>query len=326
MRYFLFLLLTLVAVACEPSQPSSTVENLQDALQPTSTPQLLAPGEVSRMASEYNTSFSPDGNTLFYTITTREMGVTGIVSQAFFDGHWETPIMLPFNTAAFPHTDVHMTADGQRLLFSTPRSIETNGPPNGNWDFNLWFVEHEGDGWSTPAPLPETVNGPTTGEFYGSTTASGTLYFTKVVDGNSNIYRATWADDAYQQAFPLPAPINTDGFEGDPLIARDESFLIFVGMDREDGQGQTDMYISFHTDSTWTPPRNLGPSINSGFLDGSPALTPDGNVLFFTSNRISDAVKNEAIASFNAYSSIIASPLNGGLNLYYVAFDPNAYR
>jgi hypothetical protein len=37
--------------------------------------------------------------------------------------------------------------------------------------------------------------------------------------------------------------------------------------------------------SDWSPPVNLGPSINSGFNDTAPALSKDGLSLFFTSGR-----------------------------------------
>src|SRR5438552_17247945 len=37
--------------------------------------------------------------------------------------------------------------------------------------------------------------------------------------------------------------------------------------------------------SEWSPPVNLGPTVNSGFIDAGPALSKDGLSLYFNSNR-----------------------------------------
>src|SRR4030095_5088369 len=35
----------------------------------------------------------------------------------------------------------------------------------------------------------------------------------------------------------------------------------------------------------WSPPANLGPTVNSGFVDAVPALSKDGLSLYFNSDR-----------------------------------------
>jgi hypothetical protein len=37
--------------------------------------------------------------------------------------------------------------------------------------------------------------------------------------------------------------------------------------------------------SSWSPPVNLGPLVNSAFDDMHPAISPDGRSLYFSSNR-----------------------------------------
>src|SRR5437773_12165093 len=37
--------------------------------------------------------------------------------------------------------------------------------------------------------------------------------------------------------------------------------------------------------SEWSPPVNLGPTVNTGFIDAGPALSKDGLSLYFNSNR-----------------------------------------
>lgn len=47
------------------------------------------------------------------------------------------------------------------------------------------------------------------------------------------------------------------------------------------------LYISFRSlGGTWSPPRNMGPDINSDKRDFCPMVTPDGKYLFFSSKRL----------------------------------------
>ena len=79
----------------------------------------------------------------------------------------------------------------------------------------------------------------------------------------------------------LGAPVNTDAWDGLPYIARDESFLIFYS-DREGGYGNGDLYVSFRTQSQWTTPVNLGPSVNTHDDELFPYVDVAGGRLFFS--------------------------------------------
>ena len=49
--------------------------------------------------------------------------------------------------------------------------------------------------------------------------------------------------------------------------------------------GASGKLVSAQKYSSWSPPVNLGPAINSPFLDGNPAISKDGLTLYFASNR-----------------------------------------
>jgi len=52
---------------------------------------------------------------------------------------------------------------------------------------------------------------------------------------------------------------------------------------REDGHGQSDIYISFKDkDGSWLPAMNMGPLINTELQESSPRVTHDGKYLFFS--------------------------------------------
>lgn len=46
-----------------------------------------------------------------------------------------------------------------------------------------------------------------------------------------------------------------------------------------------DLYETFRVNGQWTTPKSLGKGVNSEYRESSAALTPDGNTVFFTSNR-----------------------------------------
>jgi hypothetical protein len=69
---------------------------------------------------------------------------------------------------------------------------------------------------------------------------------------NGDIYRAEQKGDTFVNLTNLPYSINTDYNDSDPLIAPDESFLIFHS-NRAGGFGEHDLYISFNHDGKWLP-------------------------------------------------------------------------
>jgi Tol biopolymer transport system component len=68
------------------------------------------------------------------------------------------------------------------------------------------------------------------------------------------------------------------------LIAADESFLVFCSKERG-GFGGQDLFVSFRTpQGSWSIPKNMGETINTGADDMRPILSSEGKALFFTSD------------------------------------------
>ena len=68
---------------------------------------------------------------------------------------------------------------------------------------------------------------------------------------------------------------------------RQDGREIFITSDREGGQGQIDIWVATRDDNSqlWSTPTNPGAPLNSTADDGSPALSKDGETLYFFSNR-----------------------------------------
>ena len=98
----------------------------------------------------------------------------------------------------------------------------------------------------------------------------------------------SFAHSEWSEPVHLPAPINSPARELAAALSPDELSLYF-GSDRLDptAYGAVDMWVSHRAclDCPWEAPVNLGPNINSTKGDGSPAFSPDGHLLFFSSAR-----------------------------------------
>lgn len=86
---------------------------------------------------------------------------------------------------------------------------------------------------------------------------------------------------------PLPEIINSPNVnEGSIAISRDGSSVIFAkgNNGKYTGTNEVDLYFTRVRNGRWTKPRIINASRRDSW-DSSPALSPDGNTLYFASNR-----------------------------------------
>lgn len=123
-------------------------------------------------------------------------------------------------------------------------------------------------------------------EYLPTLTADGsTLIFSRTVEGNEDFYISRKLNKEWKTAIPLSDKINTRFNEGAQSISPDGMYLFFTGCNRPDGLGSCDLYVSHKNGNQWDAPFNLGSVVNSSSWDSQPAVTPDGNTLYFVSNR-----------------------------------------
>ncbi len=222
--------------------------------------------------------FSPDGNEVYWT-PMNEISEP-IQYMRKINGDWTDPQDFPL-LEGYYNGEPFFSYDGNRLYFISRIPPETAGLITKE---NIWYVERDGENWSTPV-----VIGPEVNSLYlhwtFSLTADNHLYFaaSEIDQGNNDIYCSRYIDGQYTEAVRLESPINTDVYEDTPFIASDESYLIISR--RAEGELHTDMLISFQNpDGTWTEPENMV-GINSGGHELAPYVSYDGEYLFFLSSR-----------------------------------------
>lgn len=252
---------------------------------PGMTARMFAPGIISTDRSEINSVFSDDENEFYFTTWTRESG-TKIMVTSQIDGRWTAPERAAFSKHN-SDVDPAFSQDGKRVFFGSrrPRPGKTDTREDG---FDIWFADRTETGWAKEQYLGDVVNSGKS-QVYPTVTRDGTLYFQAVREegyGKADIYRSRLIDGAYQMPGNLGPVINSENYEGDVYIARDESYLIVSIYGRKDSLGGADLYISFRSlDDSWLPLRNMGAAINSVKRDFCPMVSPDGRYLFFSSKR-----------------------------------------
>jgi Tol biopolymer transport system component len=281
-------------------------------------PVLFAPGVISTGDDESHPAFTQDGRTLYFLKNTPSFDFWTIVTSRYENNRWTTPEVAPFS-GQFSDADPFITADGSRFFFISTRPVA--GQPK--QDTDIWVMDRTPNGWSEPRHLGSPVNSDKS-EWFPTVSKSGTLYFGSGRSdgkGMTDIYRCRPINGAYSKVENLGGPINTAGDEVEPLIAPDESFLIFAAYNRPGGAGAFDLFVTYNRNGVWTSPVRLGAKINSEAWDFSPKLSPDGRYFFFTSSRGHGRAPRPKRLEYDELTALIRSPRNGLRDIYFVDID-----
>jgi len=176
--------------------------------------------------------------------------------------------------------------------YKLPSSI-TKGRMIDSSDDNIWFSTQDASGnW-----LPVKNIGPMLNNGYGSFVASVTP------DGNTMLLGGTyrpksgppgsehfglWFTHRTATGWTYPDEIMVKDYYTKSIYVEfclsNDGRTIILSLQRADSYGGKDLYVSFlQRDSTWSVPKNLGPTINSAADEATPFLASDGKTLYFSS-------------------------------------------
>jgi ankyrin repeat protein len=250
---------------------------------PGRTATLFAPDIVSTHTFQHGTVvFSPAGDEAFWSssVPDAEPGYSYgmILTSRRVDDRWTPPATAPFSRPRQGDDVPTFHPDGSRLFFLSTR--------DGTGE-RIWWVERTAGGWSEPRRVEGGPN--TMGTHWAFSVASdGSIYFNSADPGGlgrGDLYVSRLSGGVYQPPMNLGAPVNTENEESAPFIAPDGSYLLFMRQMPPDA-GWLDIFVSFrNADGTWSPPRGLGPRVNTEAAEICPTVSPDGRWLFFNSSR-----------------------------------------
>lgn len=98
-----------------------------------------------------------------------------------------------------------------------------------------------------------------------------------------DIYLADYNKDKneFSNLRALPGSVNTDGHEASISVSWDGQFLFIY----KDDDGDGNIYMSRHVDGSWTNAEKMPDEINSKYYENHAYLSPDGEKLYFLSDR-----------------------------------------
>jgi hypothetical protein len=263
------ILISIIFNLCAYSQPD-TIDYFDQSL-PGISPQNFNPAIIDtlqKLEGDYleRIIFSKDGNSCYfellnYQIETKRVTISTIKENTT----WKSPDTSYF-AKNYNANHLAISPTGDTILFIKDPS------PTDNYD--LYMTTLDGNDWTEPVKLPSPINSEYN-DWYPCYTNSGNIYFGREHNG---LYKTNLNDEE-------SAVVKiTDWIEGEFFVSPDEDYIVFAsGTKFTTLYGKWDIFVTFKKDDgTWTYPKNLGNSVNSGVFDYDPTISPDGRYIFYT--------------------------------------------
>jgi WD40 repeat protein len=276
--------------------------------------ELVQPGVFSTGAGELPPTFSPDGKQAYWSVSTPTYARWIVILQSqLVGGKWQRPAVAPFS-GQWIDADPFFTEDGKRLYFLSRRPLTSAEPERG---YRIWYVDREANGWSPPVALPAHVND--SDMHYVAPVRSGSVYIAGIRNDSNNqgdLYRVPFVNGAWAAPVNLGPVVNAPTIhDTTPYVAPDESYIIYAST-RPGGVGGLDLFITFREGDGWSTPRLLPEPINSRVRDFCPIASPDGQWLYFSSDRGFADTPLTGRVDYAAVQRLLNAPGNSAGDIY----------
>ncbi len=236
-------------------------------------PQKFSPGFISlEDRYEFNPVFSPDGKEFYFTVSNPpSWSFSKTMVSRYVDSTWTEPVEIDFGGKPLDW-GLCFSSNGDTLFFNSCTS---------NWILDIYFVVRNGEGWSEAKELSDTINS-IGSEIIFSVSNNSTLYFRSTQSqhlgsgSQPDLFLSKKSDSGYSSYKNIGVPVNSEYEENNPIVAPDESYLIFTVTNRF--KNDRDICISYAKENGgWTNPKILVENAESG------SLTPDNKYLLYHS-------------------------------------------
>jgi len=264
-------LLITSTLLCLSAGAQEYIENAQGdyfgQIEPQDSAIIFAPDIISEANRyEYGLAISPTHDEVFFTCegvvdSTQISGLLHIVRKG---DKWLKPQIANLNKTGLWEQEAFFYPNGEKVFYAVSDSAGTK----------IWTSSKTKDGWSKGELLNSPINNASERLFYTSFNNEGDMYYTNVDE--FKIYKTELKDGEYKEYAEINLPR-----AGHAFIASDESFIVFDSR-QKDSYGKLDIYVAFKDEGgSWGSPINLGPKVNTEFSETCPALSPDGEYIFF---------------------------------------------
>lgn len=153
--------------------------------------------------------------------------------------------------------------------------------PGGAGGSDIYQTIYSGSSWSAPVSVGANIN-TAADEYYAhiaSWQGQTRMYFVR----GSMIYYSVYSGSEWGPAtyFPLGA-----GDAWHPCQRGDGAGAkLYISSTRAGGYGDVDLWVSTYSGGNWGTPVNLGPAVNTAYVENGPTFAPDGQTMYFGSTR-----------------------------------------
>ena len=129
-----------------------------------------------------------------------------------------------------------------------------------------------------------------------------------------DVYESTWNEEkkTWSSADQIRGPINTEFYDACSSISADGNTMFIYRNDPSEGRGG-DIYTSQKaTSGKWKNPEKLSKTVNSTYYEDAACLAPDGNTLYFVSERPGGLGRADIYTSKKIGENSWAEPVNLG--------------
>jgi Tol biopolymer transport system component len=229
-------------------------------------------------------TFSPDGNTVFWTGWNGRWGSGQTSLKTIYTSHWNGHEWSEPQVAKFSHTyndgDPFVSPDGRWVYFVSDRPRQGAGAET-RTNTDIWRYPLDG----STAAQRLSVNS-MADEYSPVLTASGTLYFASAREGGlgeGDIYRAVPRADGFAAPELLSSAINSPTGEWNLWVSEEETEMLFEASSRKTNLSTPgDLYYSRNSTAGWSPAIPVT-QLNTRGSDLMPRLAPDGTSLYYSS-------------------------------------------
>ncbi|MCF7973503.1 MAG: hypothetical protein K9N55_06790 [Phycisphaerae bacterium] len=244
---------------------------------------------INRSVADVEPCVSYDGLSLYYSQGTfgANLGLY-VATRSSKEEAWGSPTRLGAQIQVPEYTGgQHVTSDGLTLYYSPMLSGGYGGPGD------IWISTRASidDPWGDPVIMEQPVSSPYEDWTPSLTRDNLSLCFMSTRPGGRgamDLWMTTRQSeaDAWQTPWNVGQTVNSPAFEGHPSLSADGRVLFFQS-DRPGGSGSYDLWMTTRKtkDDAWSTPQNLGPGVNTAFMDSEPSISGDGFMLYFSSNR-----------------------------------------
>jgi outer membrane protein OmpA-like peptidoglycan-associated protein/tetratricopeptide (TPR) repeat protein len=136
---------------------------------------------------------------------------------------------------------------------------------------------------------------------------------------------STFSANGFTYAKTLSDTLNFANKKGAPSLSSDLNTLYYAAEYNDIGYGRYDIYKVSKIGKGWSAPLNLGRNINSDFWESAPSISPDGQALFFSSNKPGGIGGIDIYVSYRNKNGIWGKAFNLGPNINTTGDDQTPF-